>query len=100
MVMVNVLVTVCFFKQNTAYEMRISDWSSDVCSSDLGRLGLDRRFVRCSAAVLASRYCGRCAPFPEVHTRSGVSAYSRSRYTQYLFATHGLENDEIGRAHV
>src|SRR3546814_7591935 len=29
-----------FFKQKTAYEMRISDWSSDVCSSDLspGRL--------------------------------------------------------------
>src|SRR3546814_7081615 len=25
-----------FFKQKTAYEMRISDWSSDVCSSDLG----------------------------------------------------------------
>src|SRR3546814_20956849 len=36
-----VSVTVChlgvffFFKQKTAYEMRISDWSSDVCSSDL-----------------------------------------------------------------
>src|SRR3546814_8933045 len=33
----------CFVKQKTAYEMRISDWSSDVCSSDLawwvGRLG-------------------------------------------------------------
>src|SRR3546814_10651056 len=30
-----------FFKQKTAYEMRISDWSSDVCSSDLGpRLSL------------------------------------------------------------
>src|SRR3546814_2328562 len=34
-----------FFKQKTAYEMRISDWSSDVCSSDLrycryGRYGL------------------------------------------------------------
>src|SRR3546814_278260 len=28
-----------FFKQKTAYEMRISDWSSDVCSSDLQRLG-------------------------------------------------------------
>src|SRR3546814_10777611 len=28
------MVIVCF-KQNTAYEMRISDWSSDVCSSDL-----------------------------------------------------------------
>src|SRR3546814_13153410 len=29
-----------FFKQKTAYEMRISDWSSDVCSSDLGAAGL------------------------------------------------------------
>src|SRR3546814_16066151 len=31
------LMSVCFFffKQKTAYEMRISDWSSDVCSSDL-----------------------------------------------------------------
>src|SRR3546814_1796688 len=28
---------VFFFKQKTAYEMRISDWSSDVCSSDLAR---------------------------------------------------------------
>src|SRR3546814_9253229 len=27
---------VFFFKQKTAYDMRISDWSSDVCSSDLG----------------------------------------------------------------
>src|SRR3546814_11192393 len=33
--------TFFFFKQKTAYEMRISDWSSDVCSSDLAleRLG-------------------------------------------------------------
>src|SRR3546814_4656997 len=30
------VVLVFFFKQKTAYEMRISDWSSDVCSSDLG----------------------------------------------------------------
>src|SRR3546814_2744159 len=28
-----------FFKQKTAYEMRISDWSSDVCSSDLSPAG-------------------------------------------------------------
>src|SRR3546814_7185412 len=39
-----------FFKQKTAYEIRISDWSSDVCSSDLclpQRLGRDgRRAVR------------------------------------------------------
>src|SRR3546814_8188940 len=30
---------VFFFKQKTAYEMRISDWSSDVCSSDLLAVG-------------------------------------------------------------
>src|SRR3546814_3444394 len=33
---------VFFFKQKTAYEMRISDWSSDVCSSDLCRIGNQR----------------------------------------------------------
>src|SRR3546814_6367686 len=32
---VRVVVFCFFFKQKTAYEMRISDWSSDVCSSDL-----------------------------------------------------------------
>src|SRR3546814_5196988 len=32
-----------FFKQKTAYEMRISDWSSDVCSSDLDEIGLTKR---------------------------------------------------------
>src|SRR3546814_4373191 len=41
-----------FFKQKTAYEMRISDWSSDVCSSDLGRSA-----NRGSCAVLQSRRC-------------------------------------------
>src|SRR3546814_5603789 len=32
------VVVMLFFKQRTAYEMRISDWSSDVCSSDLDDL--------------------------------------------------------------
>src|SRR3546814_13061911 len=32
------VVLLFFFKQKTAYEMRISDWSSDVCSSDLAAL--------------------------------------------------------------
>src|SRR3546814_10464880 len=32
---IGVVVYFFFFKQKTAYEMRISDWSSDVCSSDL-----------------------------------------------------------------
>src|SRR3546814_7245538 len=31
----DILILFFFFKQKTAYEMRISDWSSDVCSSDL-----------------------------------------------------------------
>src|SRR3546814_13939212 len=40
-----------FFKQKTAYEMRISDWSSDVCSSDLfySELVWDTRKVRARA---------------------------------------------------
>src|SRR3546814_4769492 len=36
-----IVMLVFFFKQKTAYEVRISDWSSDVCSSDL-RGGQDR----------------------------------------------------------
>src|SRR3546814_5075166 len=47
------LLVFFFFKQKTAYEMRISDWSSDVCSSDLVAVdrhrellqALKRRFV-------------------------------------------------------
>src|SRR3546814_129956 len=49
-------VSVFFFvKQTTAYEGRISDWSSDVCSSDLmdvderGLDAMDRRYMRCIA---------------------------------------------------
>src|SRR3546814_3635846 len=40
---------VFFFKQKTAYEMRISDWSSDVCSSDL--LAAARKLLRWSWAA-------------------------------------------------
>src|SRR3546814_2826219 len=40
--------TLFFFKQKTAYELRISDWSSDVCSSDLGGLH-PARSRRCGA---------------------------------------------------
>src|SRR3546814_441868 len=55
-----VLVSFCilFFKQHTAYEMRISDWSSDVCSSDLkGRNlseGVPRSFTVSSNEILES----------------------------------------------
>src|SRR3546814_10756086 len=42
-----------FFKQKTAYEMRISDWSSDVCSSDLSRGEIRFRLYR------TNRFCVR-----------------------------------------
>src|SRR3546814_4808265 len=47
-----------FFKQKTAYEMRISDWSSDVCSSDL-------------------RYHRSDSPTPPAGPESGASGYLR-----------------------
>src|SRR3546814_5825308 len=42
-----------FFKQKTAYEMRISDWSSDVCSSDLalGRDEIGNELAELAAAI-------------------------------------------------
>src|SRR3546814_8931700 len=47
---------VFFFKQKTAYEMRISDWSSDVCSSDLqSMLVTDRVSLKvCQRSLLRS----------------------------------------------
>src|SRR3546814_6095152 len=52
------MLFVFFFKQKTAYEMRISDWSSDVCSSDLtpaGRVGAlicyDKAFPEAARAL-------------------------------------------------
>src|SRR3546814_8265132 len=45
-------VFIFFFKQKTAYELRISDWSSDVCSSDL--------CVSMHMARLAVRAMGEC----------------------------------------
>src|SRR3546814_4485436 len=52
-------VYVFFFKQKTAYEMRISDWSSDVCSSDLFRRHGPVR--RSHAGVAAGGPAGACA---------------------------------------
>src|SRR3546814_7901163 len=39
-----IVVVVFFFKQKTAYELRISDWSSDVCSSDLNAVQFIGKF--------------------------------------------------------
>src|SRR3546814_6392997 len=40
-----IFILVFFFKQKTAYEMRISDWSSDVCSSDLMMASTEQAFA-------------------------------------------------------
>src|SRR3546814_3092326 len=71
-----------FFKQKTAYEMRISDWSSDVCSSDLILLPL--AFI----ALTAPR---KFHPNP-LHHRLAFAAWSKesnlclcqNRMTNYL----------------
>src|SRR3546814_3832487 len=49
------LCVVFFFKQKTAYEMRISDWSSDVCSSDLYQLHPDDGDARAHPRLLLRR---------------------------------------------
>src|SRR3546814_8397185 len=53
-VLLKTAYVIFFFKQKTAYEMRISDWSSDVCSSDLtvgSRRALERRAIGAVAAI-------------------------------------------------
>src|SRR3546814_567377 len=47
---------VFFFKKKTAYQMRISDWSSDVCSSDLLKLGLP--VVPLIRSTIFEHFCG------------------------------------------
>src|SRR3546814_19416273 len=55
---------VFFFKQKTAYEMRISDWSSDVCSSDLWTRG---KVLGGSTSVNGLMYVrGQPADFDEI----------------------------------
>src|SRR3546814_11053627 len=49
------MVCVFFFKQKTAYELRISDWSSDVCSSDLLAADLGERVVH--PGIVVERHC-------------------------------------------
>src|SRR3546814_5451651 len=81
-----------FFKQKTAYEMRISDWSSDVCSSDLppGGNGLyvitadpHAVWARCQAAGVEV-----IRPPEEPHYDPGGMGFS----------VRDPEGNEIGRA--
>src|SRR3546814_4051489 len=75
-----------FFKQKTAYELRISDWSSDVCSSDpwTGRRAIADRYR--AAPRSSRRRCGRDGGWARSEERrvgkEGVST-CRTRWSQY-----------------
>src|SRR3546814_10605721 len=70
LIMVCYYMYIFFFKQKTAYEMRISDWSSDVCSSDLET---DR-----SGEPLTRTWLSTSSRSPR-SASSSVAAASRSR---------------------
>src|SRR3546814_21121473 len=74
-----------FFKQKTAYEMRISDWSSDVCSSDL--CPGDQRDSRSASSAGRSALARRRAD----RTRSGMKSRVAAPWRGHAPA-------EIGRA--
>src|SRR3546814_9652984 len=95
------MVVVCwlvffFFKQKTAYEMRISDWSSDVCSSDLRKTALTATPLGNGESKAG---CGGISIFIQVMTvkwqsRLQSQAITRTKTDRlYLF-----EGAQIGRA--
>src|SRR3546814_14900737 len=74
---------VFFFKQKTAYEMRISDWSSDVCSSDLCRAArvtgtTSSSVVMPSASCTRARMASAAKPICAAGARSRLSDHSHS----------------------
>src|SRR3546814_1860091 len=82
----SVMCVVCFFffKQKTAYEMRISDWSSDVCSSDLRLMEL--------------RYAHRDCHCRDYHGDADEVAHSEETYCPAMRGRSTLQPAEIGRA--
>src|SRR3546814_3668960 len=61
-----------FFKQKTAYEMRISDWSSDVCSSDLSSAQPDFHLVLSYRAAILSLMIGDDMQMPYAVEAQGL----------------------------
>src|SRR3546814_10392235 len=98
-----------FFKQKTAYEMRISDWSSDVCSSDLGDVGPGavsfrrEKYIEYGGPDGGNGGKGGDIVFEAV---AGLNTLIDFRYTQHFKAKRGTpgagrdRTGEIGRAHV
>src|SRR3546814_2762062 len=82
-----------FFKQKTAYEMRISDWSSDVCSSDLV-------VIAAVIAALMVTFVGRPYVIPSQSMENTLLIGDRI-YVQkisYYGSEPGPGDVEIGRA--
>src|SRR3546814_14908160 len=93
-----------FFKQKTAYEMRISDWSSDVCSSDLhgawwGNERLDQLtwLPRSMDTPIDTNQIELMRPYINANLNSG--AYS-SILPDWLVEDNSRLDREIGRASV
>src|SRR3546814_4719123 len=63
-----------FFKQKTAYEMRISDWSSDVCSSDLSTVSGNVEPDQGKSLVTACKWAGT-----SLHTGSHSARTPKNR---------------------
>src|SRR3546814_4834861 len=80
-----------FFKQKTAYEMRISDWSSDVCSSDLSRFIMALLHPPC---VLAARTAAH--PSGEFHN-SLFRFYLFCLFCRYPSANVRSEERRVGK---
>src|SRR3546814_9512186 len=90
-----VYVNIFFFKQKTAYEMRISDWSSDVCSSDL----FDAFYVLISTVIvffLGSQSFLTFDPLTLWLVQVGVMMTFSVLLFTWLFG--GRRRSEIGRA--
>src|SRR3546814_17355726 len=83
---------VFFFKQKTAYEMRISDWSSDVCSSDLG----GRNPLRCGGRQCGPEVGRHCAD----RTVPERSRRTRSRGGRYRQGSPGRAGKRLRRNRV
>src|SRR3546814_9640396 len=88
-----------FFNQKTAYELRISDWSSDVCSSDLGRV---ERWRIAAAAPSRSMITRSRRDTPSFHpaTRKPTECYRplRDLDTVDIAAAMRQLDQQIGRA--
>src|SRR3546814_5802749 len=96
------VVWFCVFKQKTAYEMRISDWSSDVCSADLVGGVADIASARHGNRAVSTEPIQRSAPRHDESTSYGIRADHAARRgggRQMVQPNGGLRlRAEIGRA--